>query len=296
MNSRRSVGLLASAMVIALACAPRFAVAMDETVASQPALAPLEDIQRLLKDGRYGDAEKAARELLAATEASKGCESVETAEVIDVLVEALWRGGTTKSGEGLELARRAITIKEKALGPEDARLVDSLTAAGNVLIASGKYAEARPVLERALSLALQAHGPDDLRVGSAHSSLGSALSEIDVNGSERHRREALRILELTAPDSIEVADALNGLANCVADRGRFAEAAEVYRRSLRIRETVFGPRHPAVAQSYHNLGYLHLEIGDYEEARTELEHALSIREETIGRKHRATITTVLKIA
>jgi CHAT domain-containing protein/tetratricopeptide (TPR) repeat protein len=258
----------------------------------------VDDIRRLLREARYGDAEKASRELLAATEASRGCDSVETAEAMDLVVEALWLGDKTKrGGEALDLVRRAIALKEKALGPEDARLVPSLKLEGSVLIDQGKYAEARRQLERALVLAVQAYGPDDRQVGRVQNELGNVLYNFDLDSAEKHRREALRIFEVTdGPDSIEVANALNGLANCVSGRGQYAEAVELYRRSLRIRETTLGPRHQKVAQSCMNLGYLHLETGDYEEARIEMERALSIQEETIGRTNGQTIKTLMNLA
>ncbi len=44
-----------------------------------------------------------ARELLQTAESTKGCESVEAADAIDLLVDALTRGGKARSAEAVEL-------------------------------------------------------------------------------------------------------------------------------------------------------------------------------------------------
>ena len=53
----------------------------------------LDEIRELLKDGRYPEAEDRARALLEEVEGTSGRDSIEAAEVVDALVEALVRGG-----------------------------------------------------------------------------------------------------------------------------------------------------------------------------------------------------------
>ena len=68
---------------------------------------------------------------------------------------------------------------------------------------------------------------------------------------------ALALAEKTlAPDALELAVPLNGLAVLYKNQARFAEARRLYRRALAIVEKTLGPDHPEVATLYHNLGGL----------------------------------------
>ena len=127
-----------------------------------------EQIRQLIRDGRYADAELAARAFLAAAERAAGCESLETARAIDLLVESLWRGGKSRRAGALELAEEAITIRQKALGDSDPELSDSLSHAGLVCGELGRHADARRLLERALVVATATHGDRDDRVARIH--------------------------------------------------------------------------------------------------------------------------------
>ncbi len=78
----------------------------------------LDKVRDLIKDGKYAEAETLARELLKQVEASSGPDSLKVAEVLDVLVEALYRGSKPTAPGSRELAERAVSIKESAIGPE----------------------------------------------------------------------------------------------------------------------------------------------------------------------------------
>ncbi len=261
------------------------------------ALTPPEAVRGLIRHDHNEDAERMARELLLTAESTQGRKSLEAAEAIDVLVEALTGGGKAGSAEVVELADRAISIREKALGPNAPNLSTSLAAKGNLLKARGSYAQALPFLERALALRERAYGTDDLRVGQAHNDLAALLLETDLDASETHSREALRIFQATSgPNSIETSDALDVLSVCATDLGRFAEAEELGRRSLRISEDVLGPRSSHAALRHHHLGGSYIVTGDYERAREELEQAASITEEVLGARHPSLVRPLANLA
>lgn len=266
--------------------------------ASTPGPATTADGWKLIADGRYGEAEKLARDLLARTEAQKGANSVETAKVLDVLSDALWRSGKTKDSEALDLIKRAVEIKEKALGAEHLDVADSLMILGSILQRRGLYAEAQPVLERTLAILRGSLGESDIRVGKAEHNIGSFFNRTgDLEKAESHLKNALRIFEKAeGPESVRAADTTESLANLAADRGRLEEAEGLYERSLRVREKLLGPRHPNVGNSYNNIGYLHWEMGEYEKSRTELETAVRIREEVLGEGHQLTIMSLANLA
>ena len=95
-------------------------------------------VRDLRADGRYEEAEAAARALLAEVEAESGPESLPVAEVLDELVNILWRAGRAREPETFELARRAADIKTNVLDPDDPELAKSLTNLAN--LAKGRAA------------------------------------------------------------------------------------------------------------------------------------------------------------
>jgi hypothetical protein len=119
---------------------------------------PLEPIRRLVFVARYADAEAAARARLSEVEATIGPESLAASEVMDLLVEALWRGGKVRAAETRSLAERAVAVKEKVLGANDPGVGFSLTNLGNVLRMRGDFAAAREQFDRALAVLERAVG------------------------------------------------------------------------------------------------------------------------------------------
>ncbi len=291
----RYVSARVVALALALAVGGGFSLAASDRILS-PAPAgtfTLEAVRDLIRSGKYAEAEKAARALLAAAEKTGGCESLEAAEAMDLLVDALTRGGKAGSVETLALAEEAVATKEKALGLDDVRVGNSLLLEASVLRRRGRHAEARGLLERGLAITTAELGPDARRAVPFHNNLATELQESDPAAAERHGREGLRIVEaVDGPESEAAADIRANLANIAADRGEMARAEGEYGRALLIYEKGLGPRHPKVATLYHNLGYLHFEMGDHERARAELEKALEIREQTIGRAHPQTVMTL----
>lgn len=256
------------------------------------------DIQQLIKSGKYADAEKMARELLARTEAAAGQDSLETAAVLDKLGNSLWRAGKVKDGEAEALLRRSLSIKERALGPDDPSVADTLEELSGAIREAGQFAQTRPILERILTIRKKAFGEMDVRVGDAQFNLGALarkLYELDV--AESHYRKALAIYERTdGRESENAASALDGLGSVLTQKGRFEEAEGFYQQSLQIRERVHGPKHRFVAFSCNNLGNVHREMGEYEKAHAELKRAVRIKAETLGEAHPQTILSLANVA
>src|ERR1700730_1494241 len=114
-----------------------------------------------------------------------------------------------KSTEALPLYKRALAIREKALGPDHPNVAASLDSLAGVYLAPGRYAEAEPLHKRALAIYEKALGPDHA----------------------------------------DVATSLNNLAELYRNQGRYAEAEPLHKRALAIREKALGLDHPAVATS-----------------------------------------------
>ena len=78
---------------------------------------------------------------------------------------------------------------------------------------------------------------------------------------------------------------LNNLAVQYENQGRNADAEQLHRRSLAIREKAHGPEHPDVALSLNNLAGLHYAQGRYADAELLYKRSMAIFEKNLGPEH-----------
>jgi tetratricopeptide (TPR) repeat protein len=69
-----------------------------------------------------------------------------------------------RSSEAIPLALRALTIREKALGPNHPDVAVSLNNLAELYRAQGRYADAEALHKRALTIRVKALGPDHANV------------------------------------------------------------------------------------------------------------------------------------
>jgi CHAT domain-containing protein len=120
------------------------------------------------------------------------------------------------------LHRRALAVREKALGPEHPDVAISFNNLALVYTRRGEYAKAEPIFQRALAI----------------------------------REKAL------GPEHPYIADSLNNLAILYRERAEYAKAEPMLQRALAIREKVLGPEHPAVAATLNDLAELSAAKGE----------------------------------
>jgi tetratricopeptide (TPR) repeat protein len=177
------------------------------------------------------------------------------AELLDGL--ASYRHGALGAFEqARRLFERALTIREKVLGPEHPDTATSLNNLALVLQHQGDRTGVRPLYERALTIWEKACGPEH-------------------------------------PDT---ATALNNLACLLRDQGSFTEARSLFERTLAIREKVLGPEHPKTAAILGNIAGLLQYQGNFTEARPLCERALAIREKVLGPEHPDTALNLISLA
>ena len=198
--------------------------------APQPTATPQERLQQL--EGKVADLEK-----------SGGSNEPALATALNELAIFHFQQGDFAAAE--PLLRRALPIREAALGPDHPQTAQVLNNLALVLQERGNYPEAQPLLERALAMNEKARGPDHA----------------------------------------EVATALNNLAALHRLTGNYARAEPLYLRALAINEKVNGPDHPSVAIVLNNLGLVFQQQGDLDKARPLMERSLAIREKTAGPDH-----------
>jgi CHAT domain-containing protein/Tfp pilus assembly protein PilF len=255
--------------------------------AGEGALPTPDDVRALLKKGAYGEAEALARRLLVHAEADPVPVLVETAGAIDLLVEALLRGGKAGEVETESLARRALALRESLSAPDDPEIARSLNGLARVHGERGEYREARPLYERALAVRERALGPDSLEVSASLNNLGILMKNLGEYDASRHLQEralAIRRARL-GPDHPDVAVCLHNLAGLLWSLGDYPRARVLAEQAIVIWEKSQGADHPHVAQSLVGLGILAVEEGDPAGARPLLERAVAINEQRLGPRH-----------
>jgi tetratricopeptide (TPR) repeat protein/CHAT domain-containing protein len=240
-----------------------------------------------VKQGRFAEATEAARALLAGAQAAGRGDTVDAAEVIDVLVDALWRDGKAAEPQTLALAKRAVGIKERTLGPEDPRLAASLSGQAAVLYRKGEYAAAKAVYDRILGIREKALGTEHADVAATVNNLANiALATGDYAAARSLYERALAIREkVLGPRTPEVAGTLYNLGIVAYSTGDYEASQSFYERALAVNEALLGPDHLEVADILNGFGLAVQESGDYARARAMLERCLAIREKRLGPEH-----------
>src|SRR5205807_4742483 len=111
---------------------------------------------------------------------------------------------------------------------------------------------------------------------------------------ERLYRRALRMLRTVfGPDHADIARALDGLANLLAEQRRHAEAEALYGQVLAMRKKTYGPEHFIVAQTLMKMGMFFQLQKRYAEAEAHYKQALELVETTLGIRHEYTGSILL---
>jgi tetratricopeptide (TPR) repeat protein len=159
-------------------------------------------------------------------------------------------------GEAEGLYKRALAIREEALGADHPDVAQALNNLANVYKDQGKYGEAEALHKRALTIREKALGANHL----------------------------------------DVAQSANNLAVVYYFQGKYGEAEGLYKRALAIREQALGADHPEVAQALNNLAIVHQSQGNYGEAEALHKRALAIREKALGATHPEVAQTLNNLA
>jgi tetratricopeptide (TPR) repeat protein len=190
-----------------------------------------------------------------------------------------------KFAEAEPLFRRALAIREKALGPEHPEVAASLSCLAALYYLQGRYEEAAPLWERTLRIHEQ--GPE-------HPDMAWSLNNLALLYDKQGRyakaeplyERSLAIREKAmGPEHPKVATSLYNLAGLYYKRGQYAKAEPLYERSLAIREKALGPEHPDVAWSLNDLAALYDRQDQYAKAEPLYERSLAIREKALGPEH-----------
>ncbi len=173
---------------------------------------------------------------------------------------------------------QALWVQEKAYGPKNPELSDTLNAMAYFYYDRDQIDKALPVVERSLAICQANFGPKDPRLAWT---LSVRSLVYDGNGNfteaERMAREALPILEAAyGQQSFEVASTLNRLGLALDGEGRLPEAEAALLRALAIREARVGPDWDGLLPILHNLTRVYAEAGEEQVAAATRQRAEDI--------------------
>jgi eukaryotic-like serine/threonine-protein kinase len=230
-----------------------------------------------------------AREIL-----DKGAAKIETELKDQPLVQAtmLHTIGKVYTSLGLyaeaePALQKAVSIRERALGPDHPAVADALNTHGLLLRYEGDSDRAEALFKRALAAREKSLGTNHPDVADCLNNLAWLYQERGSYAqAEPLFKRALAIREETlGPDDVDVASTLNDLAVLYYRLGRYAEAVPFYKRAQTIYEQALGPDDPWLSTNLNNLAALYVTEGQYGEAEPLLKRSLAIREKALGPDH-----------
>jgi TonB family protein len=170
-------------------------------------------------------------------------EALAEASRLSLTVVKLFNEG--KYDEALPLAKRALALRETALGADHELVQGALLNLAEIYTTIKKYGEAQKLVERLLKTYEKTVGPEDA---------GTAIL-------------------------------LDKLAFLAYVQGGFSKSEAAYKRALAIREKVFGQKKAEVATSLFMLAEFYRFTGKFEKAQPLYEQAAILRRKLLGPEH-----------
>ncbi len=190
------------------------------------------------------------------------------------------RGNQVTARELLDSGARRL---QAGLQDQPATKSALLSTVGAVYDSLGQYKEALPILTESLALQPQSH--DKSRIATLLE-LGSARSHAsDLNGAEAPLQEALHLSQSNfGADSQESGRSLWAMGQLRYRQGRFADANELYNRSLDILENTSAPA-TDVSALLDDLAQVYRSEQQWALAKQTYERALAIDRRVLGDDH-----------
>ncbi len=261
-----TVGAVALALVVAAVVSIREGIRANRETAVAEAVNEFLQNDLLAQAGasaQSGPSTKPDPDLKVRTALDRAAERIEGKFAKQPEVEASIRDtmGWTYMDLGLypearKQLERALELRRRVLGPEDAKTLKSITGLGRVAYLQGKYAEAEVLESQALEAQRRVLGPEH-------------------------------------PDTLE---SINNLAVVYDDEGKFAQAEALDLQILEIRKRVLGPEHPDTLRSIGNLGVDYARDGKYAQAEGLLTQVLETEKRVLGPEHPDTLASDTNLA
>jgi tetratricopeptide (TPR) repeat protein len=208
-------------------------------------------------------------------------------DALNKQAEALYDQGNYAAAT--EIAKRAVAIAEKNLGPEHPAFATTLNNLAFLYRKQGRSSEAEPLYRRALEIRLKTLSPEHPDIVNSLNNLSYLYRDQgEYRKAEPLLKNALAIrMKALGSDHPDVGSSLSALANLYGSQGRNVEAEALYKRALAIFEAALGPDHPTVARSLDELAQLYESQGRKAEAEALHKRAMMILDKPLSNEHRS---------
>jgi CHAT domain-containing protein len=192
--------------------------------------------------------------------------------------------GADTIDEAQRLLERALTLTERARGPDDEQVARVAAQLADVYQDLPDFGRADALYHRALAILDRARGADNPTTAVVRSRLASLYRLTDQRaGAEALLRPALEVIEKTVgPGDLRFARGLQTLAALRADALDYERAAAILTRALAILEEIGCDDSPRYAAVLADLGDLYTRKGDGKLAEDLLRRAVALYEKLKG--------------
>jgi tetratricopeptide (TPR) repeat protein len=255
---------------------------------------------------RFPEAEALYTRATEIAESAGGVNSTDFADCLMSLGAVMMQ--THPPAEAELVLRRAVAVTEAAYGAKSARTGDAQVALARVLEKTGQLAESKALMDKgtqiltanksANGLAGGLRGPSSSQVEGLVVRGESARQAGNLVEAEALLRQALKLREAQPSNDsgLEIAVIANNLGLVLQDGGQYAEAEDLYRRSMEINTRVLGPKDVALADNLLNLAILDKLRRRPQDALPLARQALAIYEEHYGKSHARVGTALNNLA
>ncbi len=194
-----------------------------------------------------------------------------------------------KFEEGEAAVRRALQVADRLTRGNHPSTWSAYNAIARIMIGSGRYAEAAPVVDRAMSLALRTT-PSDLNVSSVkvtYAMLERMTGEYSL--AEENLQQAITLAQkVQGADSITSINPRIGLAMLMDISGKDAQAEPIAKNALDEAVDYFGPGrpdHPTLSIARTTLANIYTAEGKYSDAEPLYRQATESNKRVLGPDH-----------
>lgn len=254
--------------------------------------------QKLLAAGRYEEALKQARQVLATARRLFGAEHRDTAMSLDTIASILRKMGRFDESERYFVQALQISRTHRQEAPAD--YAAALQNLAGLYRETGRYTESEQLYREAIETLKQMEPKEDQALISVYGNL-AVLYQNQGRYAEAEpllKAEYEWALKAAQPDSLAVrmhlsmdrqrlflADRMSSLAGLYLKMRRIREATELTAAALEIKRQILKPDDPRLIREMNNLGMIYRDNGRPQEAEGLLLQAVASARKVYGNRH-----------
>jgi len=184
------------------------------------------------------------------------------------------------------LLRSALEARKSLFGLDSAEVAENLVALGLLRSEQGHMEEAEQLVRQALKMDQRHLPPEHPSIAKALLALGKIQGQrASYDQAIQTLNEAVRIESAPSVAPVDLLSSLSALAAVQYSAGHYDAAKSLYQRLLQGHRSLYGDRHPLVADDLEALGSIQQDLGYYSESEKLERQALEIDESYYGSSH-----------